>query len=617
MWGVTETSNTVDCGATTTEIGRMLGSDSSNSEKENNPLGKYFFLLLAAVSLTTASSGYSQIHSSDQLPAWAARGTDYMVAADHPLASAAGAKILEAGGNAVDAAVAVSFALGVVRPYSTGLGGGGFALFKSPGEPPTAIHFRETAPGACISAVYLDSSGVPIDGKTVRGAWAAGVPGTLKAVAYVLKKFGTMPLHELMAPALELAESGFPIDEHTHTVMTKLAERRLKNIHYPARFAELYRTFLKNGKPYAVGDTIRRPLLAASLRLIARTGPKALYADDGFLHEALIDYMQEHGGPMTSSDLRSYEVIEREPLAGRFGGYDTWTMPPPSSGGAVITQVLNAVDRMDRIDIAAGDTWPHFFVECMKHAFADRAGGLGDLDFDTSGIVADMVARMLDTNSAVLVVEDFDADRTHESEHYGTGALADDDGTSHFCVVDSEGRAVAWSESINLEFGSYAMIPGTGIVLNDQLDDFSIRSGVANQFSLIQSDANLIGPGKRPLSSMSPTILTRNDELVFLAGGSGGPRIITGTLHVLINTLVFGMRADSALEAPRFHHQWKPDKVRVEVGLDDHVIAGLVNRGHTVYLYPGSPGMIQIIDCRNGRLLGACDPRKGGRPAGR
>lgn len=550
----------------------------------------------------------------DQLPAWAAHGTDYMVAADHPLASAAGAEILEAGGNAVDAAVAVSFALGVVRPYSTGIGGGGFALLKSPGESPVVIDFREMAPEACLPAAYVDRVGDPIASKSVRGLWAVGVPGTLKAAEYVLKKFGRMPLHEVMAPAIALAESGFPIDEHTHGVMVTLAKHRLNNNHYPARFAELYRTFLLDGKPYAVGDTIRRPKLAASLRQIATTGSDALYASGGFLHDALIDHMREHNGPITPEDLQNYRVIEREPLEGRFLEYDTWTMPPPSSGGAVITQILNAVERMD---LASDSDWPHFLVESMKHAFADRARGLGDLDFDTSGSVRNMLDRMLDTSRARLVVEDFNLDFTHESEHYGTGALSDDHGTSHFCVVDSEGRAVAWSETINLEFGSYAMIPGTGIVLNDEVDDFSLASGAANQFGLIQSDANLIGPGKRPLSSMSPTILTRNGKLVFLAGGSGGPRIITGLLHALINTLLFGMRADSALEAPRFHHQWQPDKIRVESALDSDIIAGFVRRGHTVYLYPGSPGIIQVIDCRNGRLLGACDPRKGGRPAGR
>jgi gamma-glutamyltranspeptidase/glutathione hydrolase len=565
------------------------------------------FLAIMALGTVTAQA-------TEPLPDWALEGTDYMVASDHPLASAAGASILSAGGNAVDAAIAVSFALGVVRPYSTGLGGGGFALVKIPGEDPVAIDFREMAPAACRPDKYVNSSGNAIADKTIRGLWAVGVPGTLKAIEHMLAKFGTMGLEELLAPAIQLATSGFAIDAHTHQVMTTLSERRESNAQYQAPFAELYETFLIENKPYQVGDTIRRPRLAATLKQIAQTGADALYAKDGFLHVSLVKHMQAHGGPITSNDLQNYSVIEREPLKGRFKNLDTWTMPPPSSGGAVITQVLNAVDRMT---LESSDDWPHFFVECMKHSFADRARGLGDLDFDTSGGVRQMLAQMLDTGTALQMVQDFDPSRTYKSDHYGSGTLEDDHGTSHFCVVDSDGRAVSWSETINLEFGSYAMIPGSGIVLNDQLDDFSISSGVANQFGLIQSDANLMGPGKRPLSSMSPTIITRNDALVFLAGGSGGPRIITGTLHALINSLVFGIRADSALRAPRFHHQWQPDKVRVETSLGDHVISGLVKRGHTVYLYPGSAGIVQLIDCRNEKLLGACDPRKGGRPAGR
>jgi len=543
-----------------------------------------------------------------------------MVAADHPLASAAGARILEAGGNAFDAAVAVSFALGVVRPYSTGIGGGGFALLRNPGEDPIVIDFRETAPMACAPQAYVDPDGAVAAGKTVRGTWAVGVPGTLKAVEYVLERFGSMSLTEVIAPALELAEHGFPVDEHTHKAMTVLADRMQLNPDYPARFKELYDTFLDHGQPYEVGAIITRPRLAATLRLIAESGSEALYSPEGFLHKALVGLMEQRGGPLTSADLAGYTVKTREPLSGRFKDFETWTMPPPSSGGAVITEVLNAVERFDRIvsdSTQREQYWPHYLIECFKHAFADRAGGLGDLDFDTAGIVRAMIARMLDTASATMVAEDFDFETTSESDHYGTGQLADDHGTSHFCVVDSEGRAVAWSETINLVFGSYCMIPGTGVVLNDELDDFAVASGVANEFGLIQADANLIGPGKRPLSSMSPTILTRDGQLALLVGGSGGPRIITGTLHVILNMLEFDLPADLAVGAPRFHHQWQPDEVRIEPELDESTIAGFVRRGHRVVLYPGSPGIIQVIDCRYGSLVGACDPRKGGRPAGK
>jgi gamma-glutamyltranspeptidase/glutathione hydrolase len=575
--------------------------------------------LLGVIAFWTAAVSTAPIAAEDG-PSWAATGEHYMVATDHPLASAAGARILAEGGNAFDAAVAVSFALGVVRPYSTGIGGGGFALLMRPGEKPIAIDFRETAPAACSPDAYLDSAGTPIPRKTVHGPWAVGVPGTLKAAAHILARFGTMSLADVIAPALELAEEGFPVDSHTHRVMTELAEIMAKRPDYPARFAELRQTFLIEGKPYAMGDTLHRPQLGATLRLIAASGEAALYAPDGPLHVDLVDHMRHHNGPLRSDDLADYQVKTREPLAGNFDRYETWTMPPPSSGGAVITAVLNAVERFDLVAHGhsdVGELWPHFVVECFKHTFADRASALGDWDFDTTGEIHETVSRMLDTASASRIVMDIDPDRTRKSRHYGTGKLADDHGTSHFCVVDSNGNAVAWAETINLEFGSYEMIPGTGIVLNDQLDDFSLTAGVANQYGLIQSDRNLIGPGKRPLSSMSPTIVTFDGAPVLLAGGSGGPRIITGTLHVILNILELGMRADSAVAAPRFHHQWQPDIVRIEPELDAAILTGLLRRGHTVSLYPTSAGIVQMIDCRGNTLLGASDPRKGGRPAGR
>lgn len=558
--------------------------------------------------------------STTELPQWAKSGREYMVAADHPLASAAGAQILEAGGNAFDAAAAVSFALGVVRPYSTGIGGGGFALLKNPGEDPVVIDFRETAPAACYPQAYLDENGVPVPGKSSRGVWSVGVPGTLKGVEYVLQRFGSMSLEEVIAPALNLAERGFPVDEHTHEAMVETADRMRDNVDYPRRFGELSRLFLKDGEAFAVGDTIKRPELAATLRLIGKSGSDVLYAPEGTLHRLLVGYMEEHNGPLSLSDLQRYSVTTREPLRGRFRDFETWTMPPPSSGGAVVTEVLNAVAQFDRVhsdSLSRNRFWPHYVVECFKHSFADRAGGLGDLDFDTAGTVSAMLARMLDTASAALIAKDFDFEKTRSSHHYGTGKLVDDHGTSHFCIVDAQGSAVAWSETINLVFGSYGMIPGTGIVLNDELDDFALAAGVANEFGLIQADANLIGPGKRPLSSMSPTILTRNGELALLVGGSGGPRIITSTLHVILNTLELGMRADKAVEAPRFHHQWQPDEIKVEPELDSTLIVEFLRRGHTVAPFPESPGIIQVIDCRDGSFLGVSDPRKGGRPAGR
>jgi len=570
--------------------------------------------LLIAVSWFSLSTAATP--DTTNLTPWSAVGMEYMVAADHPLASQAGARILAQGGNAADAAVAVSFALGVVRPYSTGLGGGGFLMIKNPGEKPIVVDFRERAPQECTPDKYLDESGQPIPGKTVRGEWAAGVPGTLKGMAYVLDRFGTKTLAEVIQPALELAENGFPVDEHTHAVIADLADIMRDTPEYQTKYKDLYQTFLRDGQPYEVGDTLKRPSLAATLRLIASHGPDVLYAEDGILHRALVGYMDKNGGPLTSRDLADYVVTIREPLAGRFMDYDTWTMPPPSSGGAVITEVLNSVERFG---LRKDDQplWSHYLVESFKHAFADRAQGLGDWDFDRDGEIHRTVARMTDTATARMIVDDIDPDEAQTADHYGTGKLADDRGTSHYCVVDADGRAVACTETINFEFGSFVIIPGTGIILNDQLDDFSIASGVANLYGLVQSDLNLIAPGKRPLSSMAPTIITRDDKPVLLAGGSGGPRIITGTLHVILNTLYFGMRADEAVAAPRFHHQWSPDIVRVEDELNCLTVKGFVTRGHQVSQYPSHPGHIQTIHITNGFLFGASDPRKGGKPVGR
>jgi len=521
---------------------------------------------------------------------WAATGTEYMVAADHPLASQAGARILAEGGNAVDAAVAVSFALGVVRPYSTGLGGGGFMMIKNPGEKLVVIDFRERAPMACTPENYLDSAGSPIPGKTVHGYWAVGVPGTLKGMTYVLEHYGTKSLGQVIQPALELAENGFPVDRHTHEAMVTLA-KRMQNEEYQTAFNELYRTFLRDGKPYEIGDTLRRPNLAGTLRKVSLEGAGILYSAEGLLYRSLIQEMQANNGPIVPLDLDEYEIAIREPLAGRFRGYETWTMPPPSSGGAVITEVLNAVEQFGRIQ--------------------------PDLGIQAGLAVHRAISRMTDSATATLIIDDFRPERTYPPEHYGTAALADDHGTSHYCVIDGEGRTVACSETINYIFGSYVMLPGTGVILNDQLDDFSIAAGRPNLFGLVQSEKNLIGPKKRPLSSMSPMIVTRDGQPVLVVGGSGGPRIITGVLHVLLNVLEFGMRPDSAVAAPRFHHQWRPDRVNVEPGLDSLIIAGLIRREHRVEAYSSHPGHIQLIARWRDKWFGASDPRKGGRPAGK
>ncbi len=571
-------------------------------------------LVALAVILSIATVAHAE---TPQLESWAAAGTKYMVAADHPLASQVGARVLEHGGNAVDAAVAVSFALGVVRPYSTGLGGGGFMLIKEPGEKPIVIDFRERAPKACTPDQYLNDEGEQIR-STVHGVWAAGVPGTLKGMLYALEHFGTEPLPEVIQPAIELAEHGFPVDQHTHEGMVGLAEKFVGEDR-PAEYQELTEIFLKNDQPLAVGDMMQRPNLAATLRTISQAGESPLYSPDGEIHQKLVSLMKTYGGPMTSGDLTGYEIAVRKPLQTGYRDFTVWSMPPPSSGGAVIGQVLHVVDvfRGKIPDpVLRQELFPHVLTESFKYALADRAAGLGDWDFDESGEIHQLVDRMIDTTTAQLIVEDISPAGIHPPEHYGTSTLGDDGGTSHYCVLDSEGRVVAVTETINLEFGSYVMIPGTGIILNDELDDFAIESGKPNQFGLIQSENNLIGPAKRPLSSMSPTIITQGERPIMVVGGSGGPKIITGTLHTILNVLEHGMRPDSAVAAPRYHHQWAPYEVKVEPGLDSMIIGGLAARGNETEEYE-HPGHIQAIVRWDNQWVGVSDPRKGGKPAGK
>ncbi len=571
-------------------------------------------LILFSILLAVVTDSQAQ---KPPLEPWAIAGTDYMVAADHPLASRVGAEVLAQGGNAIDAAVAVSFALGVVRPYSTGLGGGGFMVIKEPGETPVIIDFREVAPKACTPDIYLNEDGEQIR-STVRGLWAAGVPGTLQGMLHALENYGSKPLAEVIQPAIDLAENGFPVDAHTHEAMAGLAEK-FAGERLPKEYQELVTTFLRDGQPYAIGDTLYRPNLAETLQNLLRSGSALLYAQEGILHRDLTLLAETFYGPITSADLTEYEIAVREPLQTEYRDYTVWSMPPPSSGGAVIGQVLNVVDvyRTKLPDpLLRRELFPHVLIESFKYAFADRAAGLGDWDFDESGEIHQLVDRMIDTTTARLIVEDISPRAIHPAEHYGTGNLEDDGGTSHYCVIDGDGRVVAVTETINLEFGSYVMIPGSGVILNNELDDFAIESGKPNQFGLIQSENNLIGPGKRPLSSMSPTIITRDDQPVMVVGGSGGPKIITGTLHTILNVLEHGMRPDSAVAAPRYHHQWAPYKVNVEPGLDSTIIREFVVRGNEIEEYE-HPGHIQAIVRWNDRWIGVSDPRKGGKPAGK
>jgi gamma-glutamyltranspeptidase/glutathione hydrolase len=549
---------------------------------------------------------------SDQVEPWGFVGSEYAVAADHRLASKAGADILASGGNAVDAAVATSFALAVTRPYSAGLGGGGFMLIKPAGKKAVVLDYREEGPSGSFASEYLDANGEVIPGKTQTGVWAVGVPGHVKGVLKALRDYGTMGRAEVMAPAIALAENGFPVDAHTSHAMEAILSRGEKHALAPRLAARIAEQFLAGGKPYAVGATLKQPELARSLRLIAERGEKVFY--EGEIAEAIVDTIRRHGGPMTADDLKNYRVEVREPLRGEFRGYEVLGMPPPSSGGACVVQVLQVLDgyARDSLDL------PGFyaaFTEALKHAFADRAAKLGDADVHAA--VHTDVSEMISKRHAAKVRAAIIPGETHPPEAYGLKALKDDHGTTHYSVMDKDGNAVAATETINTYFGSLVLAGGTGIVLNNELDDFSIRTDVPNAFGLLMSSRNVISPGQRPLSSMSPTLVLKDGKAVLAAGGSGGPRIITATLQALLQILEYGKTPDKAIAFGRVHHQWAPNKVLAEKRLPAEVWVRLENDGHVVEELPATrEAATQVVYRKGNRLYAASDPRKGGVPAG-
>lgn len=581
-------------------------------------------LALAAVAIQPAAPAPTSAPTPH-----AATFARYAVAADHPLASAAGAEILAKGGNAVDAAVATSFALAVVRPFSCGLGGGGFMVIALPDNPNTpakddpvrlAINYRETAPAAVGPDFYTKLVADRPDAST-RGATAAGIPGTVAGLLSALGRFGTLDRAAVLAPAIRLARAGFTADR----AYIAAAESRLRlfenNPAYQKRFAFLWNTYLHAGK-IAIGDLIRNPDQAQTLELIARDGAAAFYT--GPIARAIASAAQADGGSITPEDLAGYQPADAAPLQITFEKRTFLTMPPPSSGGLALAQTLGILERANLrrfVNQPGAEPTPQFVVivvEAFKHAFADRAEWLGDPAF--VGVPTDklLAPEYLDARAKLV-----DVARTHGPDHYGTRAAPpnDDAGTSHLSVIDAAGGAVACTETINLEFGSMLAVEPFGFLLNNQMDDFTTSPGQPNAFGLTQSDRNLPAPGKRPLSSMSPTIVLDADGTVkAVAGASGGPRIITGTTLALLYALVLEHPAAQAVAEPRIHHQWLPNILEVESNFPGK-LSGLPTAmwlrklGHEVRT-PTRECAVQLIVRTPRGLEAASDPRKGGSPAG-
>ena len=522
------------------------------------------------------------------------------------LASDVGVDVMKKGGNAVDAACAVALALAVTYPTAGNLGGGGFMLIRFPDGTSTSIDYRETAPAAASRNMYLDAQGNVRPRVSLTGYLASGVPGTVAGLGLAHKKYGKLPWKEIVEPARQLASRGFKV--------SYALAQSLKSTRDLARYAESKRIFLNQGAYYKEGDLFRQPELAATLERIEKQGAQEFYT--GTTGRMLAEEMKRHGGLITLKDLGGYHPVEREPVKGTYRGYDIISMPPPSSGGPALIQMLNILERHDigslGYNSAAAD---HLMIETMRRAFADRAEFPGDPEFvkvPVRGLTSKKYAEELDGT--------IKPDRATPSTEVGHGApgVYESTETTHFSVVDSAGCAVSNTYTLNMGYGSAVTIAGAGFLMNDEMDDFTSKPGFPNGFGLIQGDANAIAPGKRPLSSMTPTILSRNGKLSLVIGSPGGPTIINTVLQVIVNVVDHGMDIGHAISAPRFHHQWMPDVVTAEAFcFPAEVLNSLIARGHKIDQPTGKAGKGRrqgdaegiMVDPDTGDRLGASDPR--------
>ncbi len=554
-----------------------------------------------AVSLLVASSAIAQEPVRfDDLPSYQVASTGGVVAADNQYASEAGVAILEAGGNAADAGVLTMLILGIVHPFSSGLGGGGFCLYRDADtEETTVLDFREMAPAAAHRDLYL------VDGEADfslarRGGLAVGVPGEPAGLWALHGRFGELPWEDVVEPARHFASQGFAVGatlaRHLHAMEEHLQVR-------PELLALLSN---EDGELLEEGDFFARDDLARALDLFRDEGVRPFYV--GPIADAIAATVQEHDGILTADDLASYHMIPREPVRGDFAGYEILSMPPPSSGGIALIQALNILTHLD-LDDLDDDALLHARVEALKHAFADRAEWLGDSDF-----VDVPIDRLLDLDYAAELAARVDLDAVLDPTDYGTTAPhAEEGGTSHLSIVDGDGNLLSCTTTINTRFGSLVYVPEFGVILNNEMADFNIQPGEPNLYGLIGNEQNAVAPGKRPLSSMSPTLVLRDGQPVMTIGASGGPTIISGVYFALLDLLIDGAEPLDNIAAGRHHHQWMPDTLWAETE-DDPRHQALQDRGHTIRHRPSFTA-VQFVLRRGDQWVGVSDPRKGGRPA--
>jgi len=565
-------------------------------------------LLVAAVLLPAAAAA----------PMHPVHAQHAIVVSLHELASKAGVEVMQAGGNATDAAVATGFALAVVHPQAGNLGGGGFMLLRMTDGTTHFIDYREKAPAAATANMYLDAQGNVIPDASLVGYKAIGVPGSVAGLVYAQKRYGKLPLERVIAPAIALAREGFV-----------LAWEDAQDFHDGslAKFRESRRIFQRDGNYYKAGETFRQPELARTLERIAKN-PDDFY--HGAMARELAASIQKGGGLVTAEDLANYEVKEREPVRGNYRGYQIISAPPPSSGGIALVEILNILEGYDLAKLGNRSAKSiHLTSEAFRRAFYDRAEFLGDPDFAKIP-----VAQLIDEKYASAWRESIDPAHASASKelrrpsvfseldsyaavHEQPLAVHEPNHTTHYSVVDGAGNAVAVTTTLNESFGSGVTAEGLGFLLNDEMDDFASKQGVPNTYGLIQGPANAIGPGKRPLSAMVPTIVLKDGKLYMVLGAEGGPTIITTVANILMSVVDYGMDIQEAVNAPRSHNQWIPDQIRVERGLSPDTLHMLETMGQKLDRDSewGDAEAI-AIDLVSGERLGASDGRNNGKAVG-
>ncbi|MCH7518297.1 MAG: gamma-glutamyltransferase [Candidatus Dadabacteria bacterium] len=565
----------------------------------SNPIKTLKLFLLLILISTAGTFGQDALYNREARfhPVVAQNG---MVVTESKYATQAGLQVLKEGGNAVDAAVTIGFTLAVTFPRAGNLGGGGFMLiYLADSDEVLSIDYREKAPRGASRGMFLDEEGNPDNEKSRHSILSAGVPGTVAGLALALDKYGTISLERALQPAIELAQKGFVVDRGLSESLIQ-AKELMENSK-----ASMDIFFKQGGKPYLEGELLTQKDLAWSLKQIVKNGSEAFYTGD--IAKKIDSFMEQNGGLITNHDLKNYKALIRKPVEGEYRGYKIYSMPPPSSGGVVLIEMLNILEQYPLSSLGHNTAKTiHIFAEVMKYAYADRSKYLGDPDFSPVP-----VTWLTSKKYAQSIKEQINMEKSTPSHEISPGNpnLQEGNNTTHFSVMDRYGNAVSNTYTLNFSYGSKITVPGTGILLNNEMDDFSAKPGTPNAYGLVGGRLNAIAPEKRMLSSMSPTIVMKDGKPFLITGSPGGSRIITTVLQIIANVIDFNMNISEATNAVRVHHQWLPDKLMVERGLNEDTIKILKEMGYKVEIGT-TIGVAESIIKKGDYMYGASDPRR-------